>query len=67
MNRVTECLKKPLYNSTKKRKRGQNPSSWRLKGFTHDSEESIFGAGKLSLSVGKFQIGKQVCISIICD
>ncbi|KAN0105560.1 hypothetical protein V8E52_010911, partial [Russula decolorans] len=58
MNRVTECLKTPLCDSNKSEK-GKGSSSWRLNGFTCDGKKSIFGAGKLSLSVGKFQMGRQ--------
>ena len=40
--------------------------NWRLEGFTCNGEEAIFGAGKLSLSIGKFNPGKQVRIPTIC-
>jgi hypothetical protein len=36
-----------------------------MDGFTCDGAEAIFGAGKLSLSVGKFLPGQQVCMLII--
>ena len=50
------CLKEPLCESTKK----PNAANWWLEGFTCDGKEATFGAGKLSLSIGKFLPGQQV-------
>jgi hypothetical protein len=57
---VTKCLKNPLCRSLK-----GNPTSWRLNGFIKD-ENSAFGAGTLSLTVGRFGLGHTVCISKVC-
>ncbi|KAF8494312.1 hypothetical protein F5888DRAFT_1805482 [Russula emetica] len=70
LNRVTECLKKPLCHSAKSRKSGKGgkgSSSWQINNLTCDGEEAIFGAGKLSLSVGKFQLGHSRLQDDICS
>lgn len=62
MNKVTMGLKKRLGKSSKNT---NDETSWRLKGFTCDSEEAIFGAGKLSLSIGTLATGHKVCMLLI--
>jgi hypothetical protein len=58
---------KPEHANTSKNKKKKNEkNNWRLDQFTAD-ENAIFGAGRLSLAIGKYQIGHQACFITICD
>jgi hypothetical protein len=65
LNRVSISLKELLCQSIKEVE-PKKKKSWRLEGFTIDGEQAMFGAGKLSLSIGKLNPGFQVCIPTIC-
>jgi hypothetical protein len=66
MNRVTTCLKDTLCEETRKAEAKAEAThhdiSWRSTNFTLAGEDAIFGAGRLSISIGKFAIGHKVCI-----
>jgi hypothetical protein len=57
-NRVMKSLKPVLSKPVT----GKAASSWRSKNFIFDQTEAIYGAGRISLSVGHFVIGQSVCI-----
>ena len=42
-------------------KNEKNDISWQSTGFTSNGKEADFGAGRLSLSIGKFSVRHKVC------
>jgi hypothetical protein len=65
LNRVTKCLKASLCDSVPAEVK--STTSWRVQNFTCDGSEAVFGAGKLSLTVGRLATGRIVCISTVFD
>ena len=53
-NKIIKTLKQALNESQLR------PDSWCVKGFISDSSESIFGAGRLGISVGRLIPGHKV-------
>jgi hypothetical protein len=67
LNKSIEHIKKDLCAAARaEAKKKTKERSWRLANFTRN-EDSSFGIGKLSISIGNFQVGHVVRMPTICD